>query len=179
MNTPEANSSFCTQITSHCRSTDTYRTKHWQTPIGTAWTWFCDSIRKGIKGIKHACRLLVKTSCIWGLWKSEHHFCILSVSVRSLWPPDERWNTSNCAKRMTSREWPKNISKMDCNYVQILAQRLFQDKNKIIWVRLHDLTVHEQHYTCLKNNRRTQCVWSSWQHLWRSQCNTKNLFENL
>jgi hypothetical protein len=28
MNTSEANSSFCTQITSHCRSTDTYRTKH-------------------------------------------------------------------------------------------------------------------------------------------------------
>ena len=41
-------------------------------------------------------------------------------------------------KGMTFYEWSTNISKTKHNYLQALAQRLFEDKNKIIWVWLHD-----------------------------------------
>ncbi len=40
-------------------------------------------------------------------------------------------------KGITYDEWPQNISKSDQNNFQILAKRLFQDRNKVYWVRLH------------------------------------------
>ena len=35
-------------------------------------------------------------------------------------------------------EWPAGVSKADANYLQNLAVKLFQDANKIVWIRLDD-----------------------------------------
>ncbi len=37
---------------------------------------------------------------------------------------------------MTKNEWPDHLSKQDRNYFQSLADKAFQDKNKVVWVRL-------------------------------------------
>jgi hypothetical protein len=39
---------------------------------------------------------------------------------------------------MTKNEWLANQSKCDQNYFQTLANRAFQDKNKVVWVLLND-----------------------------------------
>jgi hypothetical protein len=38
----------------------------------------------------------------------------------------------------TKGEWPTNVSKSDANYLQNLAAKLYQDANKIVWIRLYD-----------------------------------------
>jgi hypothetical protein len=38
----------------------------------------------------------------------------------------------------TKNEWPTHLSKQDQTYYKILAERVFQDKNKLVWVRLND-----------------------------------------
>ncbi len=38
----------------------------------------------------------------------------------------------------TKGEWPANVTKADGNYLQNLAVKLFQDANKIVWIRLDD-----------------------------------------
>ena len=35
-------------------------------------------------------------------------------------------------------EWPSHVTKTDGNYLQNLAVKLFQDANKIVWIRLDD-----------------------------------------
>ena len=35
-------------------------------------------------------------------------------------------------------EWPAEVTKADANYLQNLAVKLFQDANKIVWIRLDD-----------------------------------------
>ncbi len=35
-------------------------------------------------------------------------------------------------------EWPKDLPKSDANYLQNLATKLYQDANKIVWIRLYD-----------------------------------------
>ena len=39
---------------------------------------------------------------------------------------------------MTKNEWPPNLPKQEQNYFKILAKKVFQDKNKVVWVRLDD-----------------------------------------
>jgi hypothetical protein len=39
---------------------------------------------------------------------------------------------------MTKSKWPAHLSKKDRNYFQSLADKAFQDKNKVVWVRLTD-----------------------------------------
>jgi hypothetical protein len=39
---------------------------------------------------------------------------------------------------MTKNEWPPKLSKQEQNYYKIMADRVFQDKNKVVWVRLDD-----------------------------------------
>jgi hypothetical protein len=39
---------------------------------------------------------------------------------------------------MTKKEWPPNLPKQDQIYLKTLAERAFQDKNKVVWVRLND-----------------------------------------
>ncbi len=36
------------------------------------------------------------------------------------------------------KKWLTQISKQEANYLQTLAPKLFQDHNKIVWVRLSD-----------------------------------------
>jgi hypothetical protein len=36
---------------------------------------------------------------------------------------------------LMKNEWPVHLSKQDCNYFQNLADKAFQDKNKVVWVR--------------------------------------------
>jgi transposase InsO family protein len=36
----------------------------------------------------------------------------------------------------TKNEWPPHLSKQDQTYYKILTERVFQDKNKLVWVRL-------------------------------------------
>ncbi len=38
----------------------------------------------------------------------------------------------------TKNEWPPYLSKQDQSYYKILAERVLQDKNKEVWVRLND-----------------------------------------
>jgi RNase H-like domain found in reverse transcriptase/Integrase zinc binding domain/Reverse transcriptase (RNA-dependent DNA polymerase) len=38
----------------------------------------------------------------------------------------------------TKGEWPAHVTKADGNYLQNLAVKLFQDANKIVWIRLDD-----------------------------------------
>ncbi len=40
---------------------------------------------------------------------------------------------------MTKNEWPPNLSKADQIYFKTLAEKAFQDKNKVVWVRLSDI----------------------------------------
>jgi hypothetical protein len=35
-------------------------------------------------------------------------------------------------------EWPPNVSKSDTNYLQGLATKIYQDANKLVWIRLDD-----------------------------------------
>jgi hypothetical protein len=35
----------------------------------------------------------------------------------------------------TKGEWPSNVSKSNANYLQNLAAKLYQDANKIVWIR--------------------------------------------
>jgi hypothetical protein len=37
---------------------------------------------------------------------------------------------------MTKNEWPSQLSKQEQNYYKILVDKVFQDKNKIVWMRL-------------------------------------------
>jgi hypothetical protein len=39
---------------------------------------------------------------------------------------------------MTKNEWPLNLSKQDQMYFKNLAEKAFQDKNKVVWIRLTD-----------------------------------------
>jgi Integrase zinc binding domain len=39
---------------------------------------------------------------------------------------------------MTKNEWPPNLTKQDRTYFKTLAEKAFQDKNKVVWVRLED-----------------------------------------
>jgi len=39
---------------------------------------------------------------------------------------------------MTKDEWPPNLPKQDRIYFKNLAKKVFQDKNKVVWVRLND-----------------------------------------
>jgi hypothetical protein len=39
---------------------------------------------------------------------------------------------------MTKNVWPSNLTKQDQIYYKTLAERAFQDKNKVVWVRLND-----------------------------------------
>ncbi len=39
---------------------------------------------------------------------------------------------------MTKNEWPPNLPKQDQAYFKTLAEKAFQDKNKVVWVRLSD-----------------------------------------
>jgi hypothetical protein len=39
---------------------------------------------------------------------------------------------------MTRNEWPPNLPKQDRIYCKNLAEKAFQDKNKVVWVRLED-----------------------------------------
>jgi hypothetical protein len=39
---------------------------------------------------------------------------------------------------MTKNKWPPNLPKQKQNYFDILSQKVFQDKNKVVWVRLDD-----------------------------------------
>jgi hypothetical protein len=39
---------------------------------------------------------------------------------------------------MTKNEWPPNLSKNDQIYYKTLVEKEFQDKNKVVWVRLND-----------------------------------------
>jgi hypothetical protein len=39
---------------------------------------------------------------------------------------------------MTKNVWPSNLTKQDQIYYKTLAERSFQDKNKVVWVRLND-----------------------------------------
>jgi hypothetical protein len=38
----------------------------------------------------------------------------------------------------TKGEWPAHVTKADGNYLQNLAAKLYQDVNKIVWIRLDD-----------------------------------------
>jgi len=38
----------------------------------------------------------------------------------------------------TKKEWPNNLSKQDKTYFKNLAEKTFQDKNKVVWIRLTD-----------------------------------------
>jgi hypothetical protein len=38
----------------------------------------------------------------------------------------------------TKGKWPDYVTKADGNYLQNLAVKLFQDANKIVWIRLDD-----------------------------------------
>jgi IS30 family transposase len=39
---------------------------------------------------------------------------------------------------MTKNEWPPNLSRQDQTYFKNLAEKAFQDKNKVVWIRLMD-----------------------------------------
>jgi RNase H-like domain found in reverse transcriptase len=39
---------------------------------------------------------------------------------------------------MTKNEWPPNLPKQDQIYFKNLAEKAFQDKNKVVWIRLED-----------------------------------------
>jgi len=39
---------------------------------------------------------------------------------------------------MTKKDWPAHLSKQDGNFFRSLADKAFQDKNKLVWVRLTD-----------------------------------------
>ncbi len=39
---------------------------------------------------------------------------------------------------MTKDEWPPNLPKQDRIYFKNLAKKAFQDKSKVVWVRLND-----------------------------------------
>jgi len=39
---------------------------------------------------------------------------------------------------LTKNEWPAYLSKQDRNYFWNLVDKVFQDKNKVVWVRLTD-----------------------------------------
>jgi hypothetical protein len=39
---------------------------------------------------------------------------------------------------MTKNEWPPTLPKQDRIYFKNLAERAFQDKNKVVWVRFED-----------------------------------------
>jgi hypothetical protein len=41
-------------------------------------------------------------------------------------------------KSISTGTWSNDINKQDCNYLLILTDRVFQDKNKIMWVRLNN-----------------------------------------
>jgi len=45
---------------------------------------------------------------------------------------------SRCSVSMTKNEWPQNLPKQDRIYFKNLAEKAFQDKNKVVWVRLED-----------------------------------------
>jgi len=39
---------------------------------------------------------------------------------------------------MTKNEWLPNLPKQDQSYFKHLAEKAFQDKNKVVWIRLED-----------------------------------------
>jgi hypothetical protein len=38
----------------------------------------------------------------------------------------------------TKGKWPASVTKTDCNYLQNLVVKLFQDAHKIVWIRLNN-----------------------------------------
>jgi hypothetical protein len=59
-------------------------------------------------------------------------------------------------KGISSKELPTNMSKTDCNYLQFLAQRLFQGKNSVGGV--NDFNSPEWHFTYKKSTEKKPCV---------------------
>jgi len=58
------------------------------------------------------------------------------ANLHELQMKDEQLQMLQCY--MTKNYRPANHSRSDKNYFQALARRAFQDKNKVVWVRLTD-----------------------------------------
>ncbi len=76
---------------------------------------------------------------------------------------------------MTKNKWPANMSKNDQHYFLTIANRVFQDKNKEVWWT----STTQESALPPREVLESSHVWQPLQHLWRTQCNSENLPENL
>jgi RNase H-like domain found in reverse transcriptase/Integrase zinc binding domain len=67
---------------------------------------------------------------------------------------------------MTKNEWPPNISNQDKSYYKTLAERAFQDKNKVVWVRLNDFN-YPQTALYLTSRYRKEAMWEAHDGIFR------------
>jgi len=67
---------------------------------------------------------------------------------------------------MTKNEWPPNISNQDKSYYETLAERAFQDKNKVVWVRLNDFN-YPQTALYLTSRYRKEAMWEAHDGIFR------------
>jgi hypothetical protein len=90
------------------------------------------------KWVKHASQLPIMTSA------TEKADKINSIAAFDPFQADlyhlqmKNKTLQTLLKSISTGTWSNDINKQDCNYLQILADRVFQDKNKIMWVRLNN-----------------------------------------
>jgi hypothetical protein len=77
---------------------------------------------------------------------------------------------------MTNNELPPNLPKQDRIYFKNLVEKAFQDKNKMVWVRLEDFN-YPRTVLNLPARFRKEAMCEA--HEGGSQCNSQNIPENL
>jgi hypothetical protein len=82
-------------------------------------------------------------------------------------------------KEITSKECTENLSKTDCNYLQIHSQRVFPDKNKNIWVHLTAFN-YPRMALHLPEKYRKEAICLSHDSIFRGQnFHSKNIYPNI
>jgi hypothetical protein len=69
---------------------------------------------------------------------------------------DEQLQMLQCY--MSKNDRPANLSRSDKNYFQALARRAFEDKNKVVWVRLTDFNYPRTDLYLPRSIARRPCV---------------------
>jgi len=75
----------------------------------------------------------------------------------------------------TKGKWPAHVTKTDGNYLQNLAAKLYQDVNKIVWIRLDDYKYPRTALFFTRKILQNGTLRGSQPTIWWSQCCPQNI----
>ncbi len=123
--TSKASDSSWTQIPTHWKNLVICTVRPWTDLNSLTGAWLRYTVQKGVQ---HAGGLPLQTSRHQR--DDSQHFCLRSISSRSLQTPDARWDLVGIQTFRNTNQWPPNIPKPDQAYYTAMMDKLFQAKIK-------------------------------------------------